>query len=137
MRPFGSVTKLGLEVRPSIWRRSETSSHAYPKRARRCNSQGGPLPRHPSQLYEAALEGLVLFVVLAALIFGYKALKRPGLVTGAFLAGYGIARFLVEYVREPDAHLGTLFGFITMGQILSLPLIALGAWMIHRAIRRT
>jgi phosphatidylglycerol:prolipoprotein diacylglycerol transferase len=98
--------------------------------------RGGPAPRHPSQLYEAGLEGLVLFAVLAALIFGCRALRRPGLVTGAFFAGYGIARFVVEYVREPDEHLGTLLGIATMGQILSLPLIALGAWMIHRAIRR-
>jgi phosphatidylglycerol:prolipoprotein diacylglycerol transferase len=98
--------------------------------------RGGPAPRHPSQLYEAGLEGLVLFAVLAVLIFGYRALRRPGLVTGAFFAGYGIARFVVEYVREPDEHLGTLLGIATMGQILSLPLIALGAWMIHRAIRR-
>jgi phosphatidylglycerol:prolipoprotein diacylglycerol transferase len=98
--------------------------------------RGGPLPRHPSQLYESGLEGVVLFVVLAALIFGGRALSRPGLVTGAFFAGYGVARFLVEYVREPDAFLGELFGFITMGQILSLPLVLLGAWMIHRAVRR-
>jgi phosphatidylglycerol:prolipoprotein diacylglycerol transferase len=99
--------------------------------------RGGPAPRHPSQLYEAGLEGLVLFAILAVLIFGYRGLMRPGLVTGAFFAGYGVARFLVEYVREPDAHLGTLFGFMTMGQILSLPLVFLGAWMIHRAMRRT
>ncbi len=99
--------------------------------------RGGPIPRHPSQLYEAGLEGVVLFVLLAALVFGCRALQRPGLVTGTFFAGYGVARFVVEYVREPDAHLGELFGFITMGQLLSLPLILLGAWMIHRALRRT
>jgi phosphatidylglycerol:prolipoprotein diacylglycerol transferase len=95
--------------------------------------RGGPLPRHPSQLYEAALEGFILFIILAALIYGINALRRPGLIAGVFFAGYGIARFSVEYVREPDAHLGTLYGIATMGQILSLPLIAVGLWLILRA----
>jgi phosphatidylglycerol:prolipoprotein diacylglycerol transferase len=99
--------------------------------------RAGPAPRHPSQLYEAGLEGLVLFVLLAVLIFAYRALRRPGLTTGAFLAGYAVARFLVEYVREPDAHLGTLLGIATMGQFLSLPLAAVGAWLILRTMRRT
>ena len=98
--------------------------------------RGGPAPRHPSQLYEATLEGFVLFLVLAALIYGINALRRPGLVTGAFFAGYGLARFSVEYVREPDAHLGTLLGIATMGQFLSLPLIAIGLWLIFQARRQ-
>lgn len=98
--------------------------------------RGGPAPRHPSQLYEAALEGAVLFLVLAALVYGINALRRPGLVTGVFFAGYGIARFAVEYVREPDAHLGTLLGVATMGQILSLPLVAIGLWLILQARRK-
>src|SRR5882672_3719201 len=68
---------------------------------------GGPLPRHPSQLYEAALEGLMLFVVLALLIRA-GALKRPGLILGAFALGYGIARVIAEHFREPDAQLGFL-----------------------------
>ena len=97
---------------------------------------GGPDPRHPSQLYEAGLEGLVLFIVIAVMIYGYQGLKRPGLITGTFLAGYAIARFLVEYVREPDAHLGTLYGIATMGQLLSLPLAAFGFWLILRAVKR-
>ena len=99
--------------------------------------RGGPMPRHPSQLYEATLEGIVLLAVLAALIYGASALRKPGLVTGAFFAGYGLARFSVEYVREPDAHLGTLLGIATMGQFLSLPLIAVGLWLIYRARRKT
>lgn len=99
--------------------------------------RGGPAPRHPSQLYEAGLEGLVLFGVITLIIFGYQGLKRPGLVTGTFLAGYAIARFMVEYMREPDAHLGTLYGIATMGQILSLPLAAFGFWLIVRAVRRS
>jgi phosphatidylglycerol:prolipoprotein diacylglycerol transferase len=99
--------------------------------------RGGPLPRHPSQLYEAALEGLVLFLILAALIYAKDALRRPGLITGTFFAGYGLARFSVEFVREPDAHLGTLLGLGTMGQFLSLPLIAIGIWLIYLANRKT
>jgi phosphatidylglycerol:prolipoprotein diacylglycerol transferase len=99
--------------------------------------RGGPAPRHPSQLYEAALEGFVLFIVLAALIYGINALRRPGLITGVFFTGYGIARFTVEYVREPDAHLGTLLGVATMGQFLSLPLVAIGLWLIFQARRKT
>ena len=98
---------------------------------------GGPDPRHPSQLYEAGLEGLVLFGVLALMIYRFKALDRPGMLIGTFLAGYGISRYLVEFVREPDAHLGTLYGVATMGQLLSIPLIVIGAWLIHRARRQT
>ena len=88
---------------------------------------GGPLPRHPSQLYEAGLEGLVLFAVLAGLCFGTKVLRdRPGIVTGVFLCGYAAARMFVELFRQPDAYLGFLWGGLTMGQILSLPMIAVG-----------
>ena len=70
---------------------------------------GGPIPRHPSQLYEAALEGVVLFVVLGLLV-RCGALKRPGVVTGAFALGYGVARITCEFFREPDAQLGFLWG---------------------------
>ena len=96
---------------------------------------GGPLPRHPSQLYEAGLEGLVLFAVLAWLAFGTRALERPGLLGGVFFAGYGIARIIAEMFREPDVHLGFLAAGTTMGQLLSLPLVLVGAWLIHRALR--
>ena len=86
-------------------------------------------PRHPSQLYQAFGEGLVLFLVcLIAIRMG--ALKRPGLVGGLFTAGYGIARFLAEYVRAFDASIGLIGGFITMGQLLSLPMIAAGLALI-------
>jgi phosphatidylglycerol---prolipoprotein diacylglyceryl transferase len=98
--------------------------------------RGGAAPRHPSQLYEAGLEGLLLFSVLAVLIYRFKALERPGMVIGTFMAGYGLSRYLVEFVREPDAHLGTLYGIATMGQLLSLPLILIGAWLIRRACRQ-
>jgi phosphatidylglycerol:prolipoprotein diacylglycerol transferase len=86
---------------------------------------GEALPRHPSQLYEAALEGLVLFVILFVLA-RRGALQRPGLITGVFLFGYAASRFLVEFVREPDAHLGYLLGGATMGQLLSIPMALLG-----------
>ncbi|TVQ35591.1 MAG: prolipoprotein diacylglyceryl transferase [Geminicoccaceae bacterium] len=93
---------------------------------------GGPLPRHPSQLYEAALEGLALFLVLAWLARGRYDAAAAGRLGGVFLVGYGAARFLVEFVREPDPQLGLLLGIVTMGQLLSLPMIALGAWLIAR-----
>jgi len=95
----------------------------------------GPLPRHPSQLYEAALEGLVLFVVLA-LFVRFGALKRPGLILGAFALFYGLARSFGEFFREPDAQLGFLWGGLTMGMLLSLPMILGGAliiWLVLRA----
>jgi phosphatidylglycerol:prolipoprotein diacylglycerol transferase len=95
---------------------------------------GGPFARHPSQLYEAALEGLVLFIVLVIAIHGFKALKRPGIVTGIFVTGYGLSRILVEFFREPDAQLGYLAGnWLTMGMVLSTPMVALGIWAILRA----
>lgn len=86
-------------------------------------------PRHPSQLYQAFGEGLVLFIIcFIAIRMG--GLKRPGFVGGLFTAGYGIARFLAEYVRAFDAHIGLIGGFITMGQLLSLPMIASGLILI-------
>ena len=96
---------------------------------------GGPLPRHPSQLYEAGLEGIVLFVLLYALVRG-GALHRPGVVTGAFLAGYGAARIVAELFREPDPFLGYLPFGATMGQALSIPMVLVGAALIWRARRR-
>jgi phosphatidylglycerol---prolipoprotein diacylglyceryl transferase len=96
---------------------------------------GGPLPRHPSQLYEAALEGLVLFAVLAFLI-RRGALRRPGLVIGVFAVGYGIARSLAELFREPDPQLGFLWGGLTMGMLLSLPMILAGLGFIAFALSR-
>ena len=76
--------------------------------------RGGPDPRHPSQLYEAALEGALLLLVLNVLAWKFKALAKPGLLTGLFLIGYGASRFLIEYVREPDVHIGFIFDLITM-----------------------
>ena len=95
---------------------------------------GGPLPRHPSQLYEAFLEGLVLFTILW--LFSMKPRPRMA-VSGLFLLCYGLFRFAVEFVRVPDAQLGYLaFGWVTMGQILSLPLILAGAGLLWWAYRK-
>ena len=93
---------------------------------------GGPEPRHPSQLYQASLEGICLFAALAVIARTRVARERPGFVSGAFLTGYGLARVLGELFREPDAHLGFLFGPLTMGMLLSLPMLAAGAWLMAR-----
>jgi len=93
---------------------------------------GGPLPRHPSQLYEAAMEGLILFAVLTYLQFGTRLRQKPGALSGIFLLGYALARVVGELFREPDAHLGFLFFGSTMGQLLSIPLAAVGLWLIFR-----
>jgi len=95
------------------------------------------LPRHPSQLYEATLEGIVLFLVLTFLVLGpAKALRRPGLATGVFLGGYALARGFVETMREPDSYIGLLPFGTTWGQWLTLPMLLGGAYMVWRALRR-
>jgi phosphatidylglycerol:prolipoprotein diacylglycerol transferase len=91
------------------------------------------LPRHPSQLYEALFEGVVLFVAIRIATHRFKALAHPGRASGIFALGYGLSRILVEFVREPDAQLGYYFGFITMGMMLSLPLVAIGVWLLMRS----
>ncbi len=95
---------------------------------------GGDLPRHPSQLYEAALEGLLLFVVL--FVLSRSVTNRPGLISGVFLLGYGVFRALIEFVREPDMQIGLIGGFISMGQILCLPMILGGAVLVVFALSR-
>jgi phosphatidylglycerol---prolipoprotein diacylglyceryl transferase len=95
---------------------------------------GGPLPRHPSQLYEAAMEGILLFTVLAVMI-RLGALKRPGLILGSFIALYGVARIIGEHFREPDPQLGFLWGGLTMGMLLSMPMVIAGAIIIVWAWR--
>lgn len=93
------------------------------------------LPRHPSQLYEAGLEGIVLFTILAVMI-RFGALKRPGLILGSFIGLYGLARITGEFFREPDPQLGFLWGGLTMGMLLSVPMVIAGAVMIVLAWRR-
>ena len=98
---------------------------------------GGPLPRHPSQLYEAVLEGLFLVFLAYVLIRWFEALRRPGMIFGTFLVGYGIVRVIAETVREPDVHIGFLIGGTTWGQWLSVPMIFFGLYMVRRAMRRS
>ncbi|MDH3998013.1 MAG: prolipoprotein diacylglyceryl transferase [Desulfuromonadales bacterium] len=94
---------------------------------------GGSLPRHPSQLYEAILEGAVLFVILYLL---QRRKVAPGVSLFGFFLGYGVFRFIVEFFRQPDAHLGFLWGGASMGQLLSLPMIVGGLVGVVWALRR-
>jgi phosphatidylglycerol:prolipoprotein diacylglycerol transferase len=93
------------------------------------------LPRHPSQLYEAGLEGAALFALLA-IVIARGGLRRDGLVTALFCIGYGAARTACEFFREPDKQLGYLFHGATMGMLLSLPVIVVGLLLLARALRR-
>ncbi|MEM7680132.1 MAG: prolipoprotein diacylglyceryl transferase [Pseudomonadota bacterium] len=94
---------------------------------------GGPEPRHASQLYEAVLEGVLLFIILGLLIRNDSVRNKPGIVAGTFLVGYAIFRFGVEFFREPDAHIGFVFGTLSMGQILCIPMFIAGLIMIALA----
>ena len=127
--PFGLLFgRLANFIKPELWGRVTDVSWAmvFPG--------GGPLPRHPSQLYEAALEGVILLLILAFAIRS-GALRRPGIVAGLFALGYGLARITVEFFREPDAQLGFLFGGATMGMLLSVPLVVVGVFLLARATR--
>jgi phosphatidylglycerol---prolipoprotein diacylglyceryl transferase len=94
---------------------------------------GDSFARHPSQLYEAVLEGLVLFLAVRIATHRYQALAHPGRASGIFALGYGLSRIFVEYFRVPDPQLGYLLGFVTMGMVLSLPLVVVGTWLFIRA----
>lgn len=96
---------------------------------------GGPDPRHPSQLYQAVLEGLCLFLLIWIGRQRWQQKVGPGFWAGLFLVGYGIARSIGEVFRQPDAHIGFLMGGMTMGQLLSVPLILLGLWIMRQAAR--
>jgi phosphatidylglycerol---prolipoprotein diacylglyceryl transferase len=134
-------------INAELWGRATTLPWgvAFPgDAAQTCAGVVGLCARHPSQLYEAALEGLVLGTVLLWLAWRRGAFQHPGCLMGVFLAGYGLARFAVEFVRQPDVQfvtdgnpLGLAFhmaGYgLTMGQVLSLPMIAVGVWFIRRA----
>jgi phosphatidylglycerol---prolipoprotein diacylglyceryl transferase len=121
--------RLANFIKPELWGRHTDVAWAivFPG--------AGPVPRHPSQLYEAGLEGLLLLVILY-LAARRGALRHPGLITGLFGTGYGVARIICEFFREPDPQLGFLFGGATMGMVLSLPLILVGIWLIWLASRR-
>jgi len=98
----------------------------------------GPLPRHPSQLYEAALEGALMIAIMLPLFWKSGARFRPGLLAGTFAAGIALARFCVEFFREPDAQLAEFAAStgLSMGQWLTLPLIAIGLFFAVRALLR-
>ncbi|WP_370931281.1 prolipoprotein diacylglyceryl transferase [Bartonella sp. DGB1] len=98
------------------------------------NMYGDLLSRHPSQLYEALLEGLFLFLLLLTMVFLFHSLKRTGLTSGIFAVGYSISRIFVEFFREPDAQLGYLYNhWLTMGMILSFPMLFAGIYLIIRS----
>ena len=132
--PIGLLLgRLANFINSELWGRHADASVPW----RMVFPNGGPLPRHPSQLYEAGLEGIVLFIVLALLIRG-GALKRPGLIIGAFAALYGVARITGEFFREPDPQLEALGPWahgVTMGMVLSAPMIVIGLWLIVRSRR--
>ncbi len=129
LAPLGLFAgRMGNFINGELWGRTTDSAFGmvFPN--------GGPLARHPSQLYEAILEGLVLFLIL----WFYSSKPRPKMaVSGLFLLGYGLFRSFVEFFREPDAHLGFIaFDWLTMGQILSLPMIIGGLILILLAYRK-
>lgn len=127
--PIGlGVGRIGNFINGELWGRTTDVPWGMVFR------DGGPLARHPSQLYQVFLEGVLLFVLL----WWFSSRPRPRMaVSGLFLAGYGVFRFLVEFVREPDAHLGYLaWDWLTMGQVLSLPMILAGVLLMIWAYRR-
>ena len=129
MVPIGLMTgRLGNFIGGELWGRTTDVpwGMVFPK--------GGPDPRHPSQLYEMFLEGIVLFLIL----WIYSSKPRPAMaVSGLFLVGYGVFRFSVEFVREPDNHIGfDLLGWMTRGQILCVPMIIGGLGLIYWAYKR-
>ena len=144
------LVRISNFINAELWGRETTVPWAviFPtEAAQSCATAAGLCARHPSQLYEATLEGLLLGTLLAVLAFRWDGLKRPWLLTGVFFAGYGFARFLVEFVRQPDAQfvtegnpLGLAFhigGYgLTMGQTLTLPMIVVGLLVVRWAARR-
>lgn len=96
---------------------------------------GGYFPRHPSQLYEAMLEGVLLLAILSFVALKTRALLMPRLLSGLFLIGYGFSRVIVECFREPDQQLGFIFSGITMGQLLSVPMVLVGIYLVYKACK--
>jgi phosphatidylglycerol:prolipoprotein diacylglycerol transferase len=133
--PFGLLFgRLANFVNGELWGRVAGADVAWAM----VFPDGGPLERHPSQLYEAALEGLVLMLVLLALFWKTRARFRPGLLVGVFGLGYGVARFFVEYYREPDVQLAEFAArtSLSMGQWLTVPMILIGLVLGARALIR-
>ncbi|RVU37955.1 prolipoprotein diacylglyceryl transferase [Hwanghaeella grinnelliae] len=100
------------------------------------NTDALQVPRHPSQLYEAAMEGLILYLTVAAVAHGTRALRQPGIVTGIFLIGYAIARMIGEFFREPEVFVESLPFATTWGQWLSLPMLAVGLYVLRLGLTR-
>ncbi len=127
--PFGlGAVRLTNFINSELWGRTTDASWGmvFPN--------GGDLPRHPSQLYEAALEGLLLFFVLRVLTHQFLKLQSPKFIGGAFVVGYGLCRIFVEFFRTPDAQIGYLFGdWLTMGMALSTPMVIAGIWAMMTA----
>lgn len=97
---------------------------------------GGEIPRHPSQVYEAILEGLLLFVLISSLAFFTTARTKQGLLSGVFLCGYALLRIFIEQFREPDEQIGFLWGMVTMGQLLCIPMLLLGLFLVLKPLFR-
>ncbi len=127
--PFGlGLGRITNFINSELWGRTTDVPWAF------VFPNGGPLPRHPSQLYEAILEGLILFFVLRFLTHSRFKLKTPKFIGGAFICGYGLARIFVEFFREPDAQIGYLAGnWLTMGMVLSTPMVLAGMWAMATA----
>lgn len=126
--PIGLLLgRLANFINSELWGRHADASVPW----RMVFPNGGPLPRHPSQLYEAGLEGLLLLAV-TALVIRAGGFRRPGLVAGVFGVGYGLARIVSEFFREPDPQLEALAHGLTMGMVLSAPMIVIGLWLIVR-----
>jgi phosphatidylglycerol---prolipoprotein diacylglyceryl transferase len=133
--PFGMLFgRLANFVNGELWGRVADESVGWAM----VFPDGGPLPRHPSQLYEAVLEGALLAVIMLLLFWKSHARYRPGLLVGVFAAGIGLARFVVEFYREPDSQLAEFAERtgLSMGQWLTLPLIAVGLVFVIRALVR-
>lgn len=135
---FGRIANF---INGELWGRETT----VPWAVRFCNDRiqqmygfcpAGDAPRHPSQLYEAGLEGIVLFGLLSLAIWKGRLLAKPGYITGLFLVGYGVCRALLENVREPDYGMPDFPLGLTMGMMLSIPMILVGLWLIWRARSR-
>ena len=94
---------------------------------------GGGVPRHPSQIYEAVLEGLLLFILMFLLARRSDIRRAKGFLSGVFISGYGLSRFIVEFFREPDVQIGYILRYFSLGQLLSLPMIIAGIYLIYYA----
>lgn len=137
--PFGLLFgRLANFVNGELWGRVSGGNGENPVPWAMVFPDGGPLPRHPSQLYEAGLEGLLLMVVLLLLFWKTRARWRTGLLVGLFTLGYGLSRFCVEYFREPDSQLAqfALHTGLSMGQWLTVPMILVGLFFAGRALIR-